>query len=128
MTEINRVTVFCENFENCTDEKQPYSVKSEPTHKYTNSDAFVNDRALHIKRNQAKQLLIMPNVAEFELSAELFYDKPPQLTPFSRWVWEIYFGYNKDNRSGYKLSAVYEKKEKMNSLIRREECWFEAFI
>ena len=112
MTEINRVTVFCENFENCTDEKQPYSVKSEPTHKYTNSDAFVNDRALHIKRNQAKQLLIMPNVAEFELSAELFYDKPPQLTPFSRWVWEIYFGYNKENRSGYKLSAVYEKKEK----------------
>lgn len=111
MSEKLTVTVFSEDFKNHTDENQPYSVKPEPTHKYTNADAYVADQALHIKRNQVKQLLIMPEVGAFDLSAELFYDKPPHLIRFDRWVWEVYFGYNRETRSGYKFSVTYVKKE-----------------
>ena len=65
---LNSEKVFSESFENYTDEKQAYSVRSEPTHKYTNHDAIVENQALHIKRNHSKQLLIMPEVYDFEFT------------------------------------------------------------
>lgn len=117
MSDKTTVQIFGEDFKNCSDDKQPYSIKPEPTHKYTNADACVADFALHIKRNQVKQLLIMPDVDEFDLSAELFYDKPPRLTPFDRWVWEVYFGYNCEKRSGYKLSVNYVKNANTAELV-----------
>lgn len=107
---LNSEKVFSESFENYTDEKQAYSLRSEPTHKYTNHDAIVENQALHIKRNHSKQLLIMPEVYDFEFTSEIFYDKPPKLTAFDQWAWEVYFGYNQESRAGYKLLIVYAKE------------------
>ncbi len=116
MPEQMDTTVFYENFKTYTDELQPYSVMTEAAHRYTNYDAFVDSSSLHIKRNHSKQLLIMPEIDDFELSTEIFYAQPPQLTPFNRWTWEVYFGYQREKRSGYKLVISYERKEETAEL------------
>lgn len=116
----NVIMIFQADFSKHTEEDQPYSMKSELTHKYTSHDMLVEDGALLIRRSHVKQLLLIPAVRDFELSMKIFFKKPPKRTPFRNWAWGIYFGYDAKERTGHKLAVEYRDDQHMAVLSLRE--------
>lgn len=109
--------IFNENFHSSKDGKQPYSVLSESTHKYSGYDASVKNKTLYIKRSFSKQMLLMPEVNDFRLSLNLSYSVPEEGKHERKPNWGICFGYNRRFRSGYKLIFEYKENENIVDLV-----------
>lgn len=105
------MVIYQEKFLNGTDEDQPYSVESEKTHKYSSFDGAVENGKLCLKRPGVRQLLVMPEVTELSLKLALSYAAPAELAWFKEVAWGIYFGYDRDARTGYQLVLSYKNSE-----------------
>lgn len=109
--------IFKDDFYNSKDQSKSYSAVPEKTHKYTTPDATVKNNKLYIKRAYTKQLLLMPDTDEFKLSVDLSYHGPAELSGKENMGWGIFFGYDKEKRTGYKLVIKYTESKKTVELI-----------
>lgn len=108
---------YSEKFLSCTEERQPYSIATEPTYKYSEYDGFVKKGVFYIKRPKSKQLLLMPETDEFEMSFSISYMPPAELGPMKNLTWGICVGYDADTRSGYELALDYVNEKNTVDLI-----------
>ena len=105
------MVIYKEDFRNCTDECQPYQVQSERTHYYTNYDGIVENQVFLVKRNGVRQLLLMPETKEFDLSLKILYTAHAYVEQNKTYAWGICFGYSRNKRAGYQLVLAYTDSE-----------------
>lgn len=116
--------IYQENFLNCTDEKQAYSIEAEKTHKYSTYDGEVKNQKLQLRRNGSKQLLVMPEVGEASFCTKISYNPPAKLGYNKEIAWGICFGYDRDTRSGYQLILTYKDEQKALDIVLWERKGF----
>ena len=119
------MVIYQENFLNCTDEKQAYSIEAEKTHKYSTYDGEVKNQKLQLRRNGSKQLLIMPEVGEASFCTKISYNPSEQGWGKREIAWGICFGYDRDTRCGYQLILAYTHEDKV---LKATLCKREGFL
>ena len=116
------MVIYRNDFKNCTNGKQPYSIVPEACHRYSNYDGFVQDNTFYLNRITAKQLLEMPDAEDFDLSIKLSYLPPAELAHFKKLAWGVFFGYDKELRCGNMLTIEYYHSENRVKLILSKVC------
>lgn len=99
------------DFKTHKDDRQPYSIQSEKTHEFDDSDGYVKDGCFYLVRRFSRQLLEMPNVDEFSMTCSLSYVPPVEFGPCKSAVWTIGFGYDPTMRCGRQIRISYTPSE-----------------